>query len=59
MEFDKDPETPSFNKLVIYVKGDDESFDKDWDELKRINKEIRNLSLYDDSLKNLLSVDLW
>ena len=59
LEFDKDPEIPSFNKLVIYVKGEDESFDEDWEEIKRINKEIRNLSLYDDSVKNLLSIDLW
>ena len=59
LEFDKDPEIPSFNKLVIYIKGEDESFDEDWEEIKRINKKIRNLSLYDDTVKNLLSVDLW
>ena len=59
LEFDKDPEIPSFNKLVIYVKGVDESFDEDWEEIKRINKEIINLPLYDDTVKNLLSVDLW
>ena len=59
LEFDEDPEIPSFNKLVIYVKGEDESFDEDWEEIKIINKEIRKLPLYDDSVKNLLSVDLW
>lgn len=59
LEFDKDPEIPSFNKLVIYVKGNDESFDENWEEIKIINKEIRNLSLYDDTVKKLLSVDLW
>ena len=59
LEFDKDPEIPSANKLVMYVKGEDESFDEDWEEIKRINKEIRNLSLYDDSVKNLLSIDMW
>ena len=59
MEFDKDPEIPNFNKIVMYVKGEDESFDEDWEEVKKVNKEIRALSLYDGSVKNLLSVDLW
>lgn len=59
LEFDKDPEIPSFNKLVIYVKGEEESFEKDWEEIKKVNKEIRTLSLYDDSVKSLLSIDLW
>ena len=59
LEFDKDPEIPSLNKLVIYVKGVDETFDNDWKKIKRISKEIRNLSLYDDTVKNLLSLDLW
>ena len=59
LEFDKDPEIPNFNKIVMYVKGEDESFDEDWEEVKKVNKEIRALSLYDDSVKNLLSVDLW
>lgn len=59
LEFDKDPEIPSFNKLLIYVKGNKGSFEKDWEEIKKINKEIRALSLYDDSVKSLLSVDLW
>lgn len=59
LEFDKDPEIPSFNKLLIYIKGDEESFEKDWEEIKLVNKEIRVLSLYDESVKNLLSIDLW
>lgn len=59
LEFDKDLEIPSFNKLVIYVKGEDESFDDDWEEIKKASKEIRELSLYDDSVKSLLSIDLW
>ena len=59
LEFDKDPEIPSFNKLLIYIKGDEESFEKDWEEIKKVNKEIRTLSLYDDSVKSLLSIDLW
>ena len=59
LEFERDPDIPSFNKLAIYVKGNDESFDEDWEELKKVNKEIRTLSLYDDSVKSLLSLDLW
>ena len=59
LEFDRDPEIPNFNKIVIYVKGEDESFDENWEEIKKVNKEIRTLSLYDDSVINLLIVDLW
>ena len=59
LEFDKDPEISSFNKIVLYVKVDDESFEDDWEEIKKINKDIRKLSLYNDSVKNLLSLDLW
>ena len=59
IEFDKDPEIPSFNKIVIYIYGEDESFNEDWEEIKLVNKEIGKLSLYDDSVKSLLSVDLW
>ena len=59
LEFDKDPEIPNFNKIVMYVKGEDETFDNDWEEVKKVNKEIRTLTLYDDSVKNLLFVDLW
>ena len=43
----------------MYVKGEDETFDKDWKKVKKVNKEIRTLSLYDDSVKNLLFIDLW
>lgn len=59
LEFDKDPEIPNFNKIIMYVKGEDETFDKDWKKVKKVNKEIRTLSLYDDSVKNLLFIDLW
>ena len=59
LEFDKDPEIPNFIKIVMDVKGEDESFVEDWEEVKKVNKEIRAVSLYDDSVKNLLSVDLW
>ena len=59
LEFDKDPEIPNFNKIIMYVKGEDETFDKDWKKVKKVNKEIRTLTLYDNSVKNLLSLDLW
>ena len=59
LEFDKDPEIPSFNKLIAYVFGDDESFNEDWEEIKKVNEEINKLSLYDDSVKSLLTLDLW
>ena len=59
LEFERDPEIPSFNKIVLYVKGERNSFDEDWEKLKKINKEIRNFSLKDDSVKDLFSMDLW
>ncbi|WP_304093168.1 hypothetical protein [Methanobrevibacter ruminantium] len=59
LEFEEDPEISSLNKLVLYVKGDEGSFDEDWEEVKKVNREIRKLSLYDDSVKSLFSVDLW
>lgn len=59
LEFERDPEIPSFNKIVLYVKGERNSFDEDWEKLKKINKEIRNFSLKDDSVKDLFSLDLW
>ena len=59
LEYEIDLEIPSFNKIIVYVKGEEESFDEDWEVVKKVNKEIRNLSLYDDSVKSLLSVDLW
>ena len=55
LEFDSNPEIPNFNKIVMYVKGEDESFDDDWEEIKKVNKEIKSLSHCGD----LLSVDLW
>lgn len=59
LEFNSDPEIPDLNQIVLYVKGDENSFDEDWEDLKNVNKEIRNLTLYDDSVKSLFSVDLW
>ena len=59
LEFEKDPEIPNFNKIVIYIKREDESFDADWKEIKNVNEESKKISINDDSLKNLLVVDLW
>ena len=59
LEFSRDPEIPNFNKIILYVKGNDESFDDDWEEIKKINREIRNLTLYDDDVRNNFSLDLW
>lgn len=59
LKFEKDPEIPNFNKIVIYIKREDESFDADWKEIKNVNEEIKKISINDDSLKNLLVVDLW
>ena len=59
LEFDSDPEIPNFNKIILYVKRDEDSFDEDWEDLKKVNKEIRKISLYDNSVKNLFTIDLW
>lgn len=59
LEFNSDPEIPQFNQIILYVKGDENSFDEDWVEVKKVNKEIRKLSLYDNSIKKLFTVDLW
>ena len=59
LEFNSDPEIPQFNQIILYVKGDENSFDENWVEVKKVNKEIRKLSLYDNSIKSLFTVDLW
>lgn len=59
LEFNSDPEMPQFNQIILYVKGDENSFDENWAEVKKVNKEIRKLSLYDNSIKSLFTVDLW
>ncbi len=59
LEFTSDPEIPEFNQIILYVKGDENSFDEDWVKLKKVNKEIRKISLYDNSIKSLFTVDLW
>ena len=59
LEFNSDPEIPQFNQIILYVKGDENSFDENWVEVKKVNKEIRKLSLYDNPIKSLFTVDLW
>ena len=59
LEFNSDPEIEKFNQIVVYIKGEENSFDKDWKEVKKVNKEIRKVSLYDNSVKSLLTIDLW
>ena len=59
LEFNSDPEIPQFNQIILYVKGDENSFDENWVEVKKVNKEIRKISLYDNSIKSLFTVDLW
>lgn len=59
LEFNSDPEILKLNQIILYIKGDENSFDEDWEEVKKVNKEIRKLSLYDNSVKSLFTVDLW
>lgn len=59
LEFNSDPEIPNLNQIILYVKGNEDSFDEEWEEVKKVNKEIKKLVIYDDSVKSLFSVDLW
>lgn len=58
LEFVPDPEFESLNQLVIYVHSTS-SFDKDWNLLKQLKKDFRNLKVSNEKIKRLLSVDLW
>lgn len=59
LEFVQDPEFTSLDQLVIYIHGAESSFDEDWETLKLLNKDIRMLNISNNSIKNLVSVDLW
>lgn len=59
MDFFQDPEIGSFQQIVIYIHSSDESFDKDWEILKRLNTKINQIDFLDNSMKRLLTVDLW
>lgn len=58
LEFVPDPEFESLNQLVIYVHSTS-SFNKDWNLLKQLKKDFRNLKVSNEKIKRLLSVDLW
>lgn len=58
LEFVPDPEFESLNQLVIYVHSTS-SFDKDWNLLKQLKKDFRNLKVSNEKIKRLLSVNLW
>ncbi|WP_040682516.1 hypothetical protein [Methanobrevibacter boviskoreani] len=59
MEFNIDSEIEEFNQIVIYVQVPNDLFNEEWGKLKSINKKIRNLKLYNDDIKQFLSIDLW
>lgn len=59
MEFNIDSEIEEFNQIVIYVQVPNDLFNEEWSKLKSINKKIRNLKLYNDDIKQFLSIDLW
>ena len=59
MEFIQDPEITDLKYLNIYIHSSEESFNKDWNTLKIINQDIRQLKLLDNSIKKCILVDLW
>lgn len=59
MEFIQDPEITDLKYLNIYIHSSEESFNKDWNTLKIINQDIRQLTLLDNSIKKDILVDLW
>ena len=59
MEFIQDPEITDLKYLNIYIHSSEESFNKDWNTLKIINQDIRQLTLLDNSIKKYILVDLW
>lgn len=59
LEFNRDPEIPNFNQIILYVKGNKNSFDEDWEEIKKVNREIRKFKRYEDFPKYLFFADLW
>ncbi|WP_346661487.1 hypothetical protein [uncultured Methanobrevibacter sp.] len=59
LEFSLDPEIQNLSQLILYVKSGESSFDRDWDLLRNLNKEIRHIGEFPSTLKKLISVDLW
>ena len=59
LEFSLDPEVQDLSQLIIYINTDELSFDKDWELLRELNKEIRHVDGFPSTLKRMISVDLW
>lgn len=59
MEFIQDPEITDLKYLNIYIHSNEEYYNKDWDTLKIINQDIRQLTLLNNSIKKYILVDLW
>lgn len=57
LKFIKDPEFANLDHLMCYIKVND--FDNEWNILKKLNKELRQLIFTDSSIKHILAVDLW
>lgn len=58
LEFVPDYEFEELNQVVVYICADENSFDKNWDLLNKLEDEIRNLDI-DFSVFNSFFVDLW
>lgn len=59
LEFSLDPEIQDLSQLIIYINTNELSFDRDWEVLRELNKEIRHIDEFPLTLKRLVSVDLW
>ena len=59
LEFSLDPEIQDLSQLMIYINTTELYFDRDWEILRELNKEIRHIDEFPLTLKRLVSVDLW
>lgn len=59
LEFSLDPEIQDLSQLIIYINTTELYFDRDWELLRELNKEIRHIDEFPLTLKKLVSVDLW
>ena len=57
LEFDPDSEFDDLDQLIVYVHVDEEDFENEWEKLKELNEEIREV--FGKRIKELISVDLW
>ena len=58
LEFVPDYEFEELNQIVVYICADENSFDKNWDLLSKLKKEIYKLDM-DLFVSDFFSVDLW